>query len=402
MNQRELFLRHVAQTSDLPLSGAEPFIERAAGVHLFDRSGKIYTDLISGISVSSIGHCHPRVVKAIQQQSETYMHLMVFGEFNQQPQVSYAVELCSYLPSSLSSVYFTTGGSESIEGAMKLVKRATGRQEIISFEKAYHGSTQGALSLMGDEYFKSAFRPLLPGIRQLRFNHTEDLQWITTETAGVILEPIQGEAGVRVADSAWLKALAARCQEVGALLVLDEIQSGFGRTGTLFYFEQTGIVPDVLVIAKGMGGGLPIGAFISSTERMNLFRHDPVLGHINTFGGNAVCVAAAEATLKVLVEEQLATRALHISEKINSRLNHPLIKDLRLCGALGAIDFQEEAINMKVIKACLDAGLITDWFLFCTTAMRISPPLIITDEELDAALQTLLTCLDQVQRELAR
>jgi acetylornithine/N-succinyldiaminopimelate aminotransferase len=400
MNQRELFLRHVAQTSDQPLSGIDLNIEKAAGVYLYDQSGKIYLDLISGISVSSIGHCHPQVVKAIREQSEKYMHLMVYGEFNQQPQVTYALELCKYLPASLSSVYFTSGGSESMEGAMKLVKRATGRQEIIYFDKAYHGSTQGALSLMGDEYFKSAFRPLLPGTRQLRYNNFEDLTEITSATAGVFLEPIQGEAGVRPADKRWIQALAKRCEETGTQLVFDEIQTGFGRTGSLFYFEQLDVVPDVLLIAKGMGGGLPIGAFVASTELMNLFRHDPVLGHINTFGGNAVCVAAAQATLEVIQENQLFKRAFEIEKQIRQSLFHPLIKEMRLCGALGAIDFKSEAINMKVIRACLEAGLVSDWFLFCTTAMRISPPLTITEKELEAGIKTLLTCLDKVQSEL--
>jgi acetylornithine/N-succinyldiaminopimelate aminotransferase len=400
MNQRELFLRHVAQTSDQPLSGIDLNIEKAAGVYLYDQSGKIYLDLISGISVSSIGHCHPQVVKAIREQSEKYMHLMVYGEFNQQPQVTYALELCKYLPASLSSVYFTSGGSESMEGAMKLAKRATGRQEIIYFDKAYHGSTQGALSLMGDEYFKSAFRPLLPGTRQLRYNNFEDLTEITSATAGVFLEPIQGEAGVRPADKRWIQALAKHCEETGTLLVFDEIQTGFGRTGSLFYFEQLDVVPDVLLIAKGMGGGLPIGAFVASTELMNLFRHDPVLGHINTFGGNAVCVAAAQATLEVIQENQLFKRAFEIEKQIRQSLFHPLIKEMRICGALGAIDFKSEAINMKVIRACLEAGLVSDWFLFCTTAMRISPPLTITEKELEAGIKTLLTCLDKVQSEL--
>ena len=400
MNQRELFLRHVAQTSDQPLSGIDLNIEKAAGVYLYDKSGKIYLDLISGISVSSIGHCHPQVVKAIREQSEKYMHLMVYGEFNQQPQVTYALELCKYLPASLSSVYFTSGGSESMEGAMKLAKRATGRQEIIYFDKAYHGSTQGALSLMGDEYFKSAFRPLLPGTRQLRYNNFEDLTGITSATAGVFLEPIQGEAGVRPADKRWIQALAKRCEETGTQLVFDEIQTGFGRTGSLFYFEQLEVVPDVVLIAKGMGGGLPIGAFVASTELMNLFRHDPVLGHINTFGGNAVCVAAAQATLEVIQENQLFKRAFEIEKQIRQSLFHPLIKEMRLCGALGAIDFKSEAINMKVIRACLEAGLVSDWFLFCTTAMRISPPLTITEKELEAGIKTLLTCLDKVQSEL--
>lgn len=396
MQQRELFLRHVAQTSDTPFSGVDINITKASGCTLTDVNGKTYLDLISGISVSSIGHCHPRVVQAIQQQSENYMHLIVYGEFNQAPQVSYATTLAKHLPETLSSVYFTTGGSETIEGAMKLAKRATGRSEIISFKNAYHGSTQGALSLMGDEYFKTAYRPLLPQIRHIDYSSFAALEHITTATAAVFIEPIQGEAGVRKANPIWLSALAKKCKDVGALLVFDEIQTGFGRTGTLFAFQQTDVVPDILVMAKGMGGGMPIGAFVASHELMSLFTHHPVLGHINTFGGNAVCVAAAQATLEVLLEEQLSQRAFDIEAQIKAELNHPLIKELRIHGALGAIDFGDEALNMRAIKACIEQGLITDWFLFCNTAMRISPPLTISKEELTAAIVSIHKALDSL------
>ena len=394
MNQRDLFLRHVAQTSDTPFSGVDINISKASGCTLTDVNGKNYLDLISGISVSSVGHCHPRVVQAIKEQSEKYMHLIVYGEFNQSPQVKYATTLAKHLPESLSSVYFTTGGSEAIEGAMKLAKRATGRAEIIGFKNAYHGSTQGALSLMGDEYFKTAYRPLLPNIKHIDYSSFDALEEITNATAAVFIEPIQGEAGVRKANPIWLSALAKKCKDVGALLVFDEIQTGFGRTGTLFAFQQTDVVPDILVIAKGMGGGMPIGAFVASHALMQCLTNNPVLGHINTFGGNAVCVAAAQATLEVLLEENLSRRAFEIEAQIKEELHHPLIKELRVHGALGAVDFGDEALNMRAIKACIEHGLITDWFLFCNTAMRISPPLVITQTELSRAIASIQKALD--------
>lgn len=394
MNQRELFLRHVAQTSDLPLSGVDVNIVSALGSTLHDQSGKEYIDLISGISVSNVGHCHPKVVKAIHEQSQKFMHLMVYGEFNQSPQVKYATTLTQLLPPTLNSVYYTTGGSEAVEGALKLAKRATGRTEIISFKNAYHGSTHGALSVMGDEYFKNSFRPLLPDVRIVEFNNIDFLSQITTSTAAVIVELIQGEAGIRKADQAFVKALRERCTELGTLLIVDEIQTGFGRTGTLFAFEQFNIIPDILLIAKGMGGGMPIGAFIAHRGLMLQLTNNPVLGHINTFGGNAVCIAAAQASLEVILEDNLAKRALDIQKIVTETLTHTMIKELRMYGALGAVDFGDEALNMKVIKACIEAGLITDWFLFCNTAMRIAPPLTITDQELVSAVQKIKNVLD--------
>ncbi len=396
MNQRELFLRHVAQTSDTPFSGVDLDIVKASGVKLWDRNGKAYTDLISGISVSNIGHCHPSVVQAIREQSEKFMHLMVYGELNQQPQVDYAKLLCTKLPENLQCIYFTTGGSEATEGAIKLAKRVTGRFETVSFKHAYHGSTQGALSLMGDEFFKSGYRPLIPGNTVLDYNSHSALQHIGEQTAAVIIEPTQGEAGIRKGEKDFFKALRDRCNKTGCLLIFDEIQTGFGRTGSLFAFEQLEVVPDILLVAKGMGGGLPIGAFISSSRLMNAFTHNPVLGHINTFGGNAVCVRAAEAALKVILENNLPARARQIEKIIVSELTHPLIKDLRVHGALGAIDFEDETLNMRVIRSCIDHGLITDWFLFCSTAMRIAPPLVITDEELRAAITTIKKVLDGI------
>lgn len=396
ITQRQLFLKHVAQTSDTPLLGMDVNIVKAKGIHLTDVNGKTFIDLISGISVSNIGHCHPEVIEAIKQQTEKFMHLMVYGEFNQSPQVTYATLLASVLPSSLNCVFFTTSGSESIEGAMKLAKRATGRNELISFKKAYHGSTQGALSLMGDESLKYAFRPLLPGIKQLHFNQISELDQINTSTAAVIIEPVQGEAGVRVADVNYMQALRKKCTEVGALLILDEIQTGFGRTGTLFAFEKYGIVPDVLCIAKGMGGGLPIGAFVADQKLMNTLTHDPILGHINTFGGNAVTVAAAHATLNVIIRDKLHLRAIEIERIIRSKIKHQLIKELRIVGALGAIDFGSEEFNFKVCKLLIENGIITDWFLFCSTALRIAPPLTITDSELEEVCDKIVSVLDHI------
>lgn len=387
MNQRELFFRHVAQTSDVPLMGVDVDVESANGAWLRDKQGKNYLDLISGISVSSIGHCHPAVVEAVQAQASKFMHLMVYGEFNQEPQVKYAELLCSFLPPSLNSVFFTTGGSEAVEGAMKLVKRATGRNEIICFKNAYHGSTQGALSLMGSEEFKQGYRPLLPGIKILEFNNPASLKEISHRTAAVFIEPVQGEAGVRKADTNFMLDLSAACKNHGSLLVFDEIQSGFGRCGTMFAFEQYEVVPDILLLAKAMGGGMPIGAFVADRALMQCLTNNPVLGHINTFGGNAVCVAAAGAALKVLTKEKLWQRAPEIESKVRSLLKHPLIKEIRMCGALGAIDFGNEALNMKIIKTCIENGIITDWFLFCSTAMRLAPPLIISDNDLEDALK---------------
>jgi acetylornithine/succinyldiaminopimelate/putrescine aminotransferase len=283
---RTLFLQHVAQTSPFP-----PMleVEKALGVFIFDTQGKRYIDFISGISVSNVGHCNPHVIKAIQKQAEQYMHVMVYGEFVQSPQVKLAQAIISVLPESLNSVYFVNSGSEATEGALKLAKRLTGRTELISFKNAYHGSSHGALSVMGSEVFKQAYRPLLPDVRILNYNDFDSLDFISSKTAAVIVEPIQGEAGAYVPDSAWLIALRNKCTEMGTILIFDEIQTGFGRTGAFFAREHSGVVPDIILMAKGMGGGLPIGAFVASKEHMLAFTHQPILGHITTFGGNAVC-----------------------------------------------------------------------------------------------------------------
>lgn len=389
-SQRELFLKHVAQTSPTP-AGLE--IVSAKGVHLKDINGKEYTDLISGISVSNIGHCHPRVVAAIETQARLYMHLMVYGEYVQSPQVRLATELTKLLPPKLNSVYFVNSGSEATEGALKLAKRFTGRSEMISFHNCYHGSTHGALSMMGSELFKTNYRPLLPGTRQLAFNEDSGLDHITERTACVLVEPIQSEAGVMAARPDWLKKLRDRCQALGVLLVFDEVQTGFGRTGTFFAFEQYGIAPDILTLGKGMGGGMPAGAFVSSAEIMRNLTHTPVLGHMTTFGGHPVCCAAALASLEVIRDEKLDERARHIGETVKEKLVHPMIKEVRACGALIAVDFGNESANMEIIQKCIDSGVITDWFLFNPHSMRIAPPLTITDEELSMALRTIINVL---------
>ena len=397
MNQRELFLRHVAQTSEIPMLGEDLNIAIAKGVKLTDVNGKIYTDLISGISVSNVGHCHPKVLDAIHHQSQKFMHLMVYGEFNQSPQVNYAKKLTDLLPQKLNSIYYTTSGSEAVEGALKLAKRSTGRTELICFKQAYHGSTHGALSVMGDEYFKTSFRPLLPDVRILEFNDLKALELISKKTAAVIIEPIQGEAGVIKANRDYIKNLRKICDDLGTILIFDEIQTGFGRTGNLFVFEEFDVVPDILLISKGMGGGLPIGAFIASTDLMSNLTKNPILGHINTFGGNALCVAAANACLEIIISENLCSRAKQIENIITTKLKHPLIKEIRIHGALGAIDFYNEVLNMRVIKSCIEKGIICDWFLFCPTAMRIAPPLIITDSELIEALTTIVEVLNTIE-----
>ncbi len=397
MNQRELFLRHVAQTSEIPMLGEDLNIAIAKGVKLTDVNGKIYTDLISGISVSNVGHCHPKVLEAIHHQSQKFMHLMVYGEFNQSPQVNYAKKLTDLLPQKLNSIYYTTSGSEAVEGALKLAKRSTDRTELICFKQAYHGSTHGALSVMGDEYFKTSFRPLLPDVRILEFNDLKALELISKKTAAVIIEPIQGEAGVIKANRDYIKNLRKICDDLGVILIFDEIQTGFGRTGNLFVFEGFDVVPDILLISKGMGGGLPIGAFVASTDLMSNLTKNPILGHINTFGGNALCVAAANACLEIIISENLCSRAKQIENIITTKLKHPLIKEIRIHGALGAIDFYNEVLNMRVIKSCIEKGIICDWFLFCPTAMRIAPPLIITDSELIEALNTIVEVLNTIE-----
>lgn len=395
MNQRELFLKHVAQTSTAPLA-----IEmvKAEGTKMWDKQGRVYTDLISGISVCNVGHRNQAVIKAIHEQLNAYMHIMVYGELIESPQVRYAEKLASYLPANLNAVYFTNSGTEATEGAMKLAKRVTGRTNIVSFKNSYHGSTQGALSVMGDEYWRNAYRPLLPGITHADYNNYNALDFINKHTACVIAEPIQAEMGVHVPDKKWLQTLSEKCKTVGAMLVLDEIQTGFGRTGSLFAFEQLGIVPDILLLGKALGGGMPLGAFVSSTENMNAFTDHPVLGHITTFGGHPVCCAAGLAALDYLVDEHLMDNVVEKSALFMSLLVHPMIKEVRSAGLLIAVAFDDYATNKKIIDACIENGVFTDWFLFASHCLRIAPPLIISEEEIKSACSIILECCDKIQQ----
>ncbi|WP_295673841.1 aspartate aminotransferase family protein [uncultured Mucilaginibacter sp.] len=389
---RQLFLANNAQTTDFPLLLE---FERAEGVYMFDKQGKPFIDLISGIGVSNLGHSHPYVINAVKEQLDKYMHLMVYGEYVQTPQVCYAEKLISILPENLQSVYFTNSGSEAVEGALKLAKRFTGRQQIIAFHHSYHGSTNGALSVMGNEEFKQAYRPLLPGVNFIRFNQMADLDQINNQTACVIIETVQGEAGIQVPDLAYMQALRKRCDETGALLILDEIQAAFGRTGKLFAFEHFGIVPDILLLAKAMGGGMPLGAFIASHQIMSVLKDNPILGHITTFGGHPVCCSAGLAALEVLINENLITTVAEKEALFKKLLVHPQIKGIRGKGLMLAVEFESFDLNKKIIDHCIVNGVITDWFLHCSNAMRIAPPLIISPAQIEQACGVILDAVNQ-------
>jgi len=394
LSKRQLFLNHVAQTSDSPLMLE---VERAEGVYLFGPNGEKHFDLISGVSVSNVGHSHPKVVDAVKQQVDKYMHLMVYGEFIQNPQVQLATKLASLLPKSLNSVFFLNSGSEAIEGAMKLAKRYTGRTEIISFKNAYHGSTQGSLSIMGGDKFKQAFRPLLPDIRHLDYNNAEQLNQITSKTACVIVEPIQGEAGVVLPKDNFLSQLRERCSKVGALLVFDEIQTGLGRTGKMFAFENYNVTPDILVLAKALGGGMPLGAFIASKEIMWSLTNNPVLGHITTFGGHPVSCSAALSSINVILDEKLIDSVSKKEEIFREILEkHPLVKEVRSKGLLMAVELGSFNKMLDLVKFGVKNGFITDWFLFCDTSFRISPPLTITEKECRLAAELIVKGLDEI------
>jgi acetylornithine/N-succinyldiaminopimelate aminotransferase len=389
---RQNFFTHIAQTIDTPLALE---IERAEGVFLYGPDGKKYLDLISGISVSNLGHCHPAVVKAVQEQVSKFSHLMVYGEYVYNPAVRLATKLCSLLPTSLNNVYFTNSGAEAVEGALKLARRHTGRTEIISFRNAYHGSTAGALSVMGDEYYKSSYRPLVPGNKILDYIDFDQIQKISSATAGVIIEPVQAEAGIILPMKGYLEAVKKRCEEVGALMILDEIQTGMGRTGSLFAFEQYDFVPDILLLAKAFGGGMPLGAFIADKSVMQSLSHSPILGHITTFGGNAVCCAAGEASLDVLTSGDIIKEVESKGKLFDkSFLNHPKLKSFTRAGLLISLGFEDFETNKKIIDACIEKGVITDWFLFCNDRMRIAPPLLINEEEINLALNTILETID--------
>lgn len=387
---RPLFFRHVAQTSPSPLALE---IVRAEGCWMYGPNGERWLDLIAGIGPSVLGHRHPRVQAAVQQQLDTYWHTLVYGELVLSPQVRLAELLAANLPG-LDSVYFTNTGTEATEGAMKLAKRATGRPHFVACRYAYHGSTQGAASLMWPSYFTDAFQPLLPGVRHISFNSTEDLVIIDEKTAAVIVETVQGEAGIIPPDPAWLLALRKRCDEQGALLVLDEIQAGMGRTGHLFAFERYGIVPDILLLAKGFGGGMPLGAFVARHELMQLLSYNPVLGHITTFGGHPVSAAAGLATLEVLLEGELLSQVPAKAALFEQLLVHPDIRALRSAGLWFAVDLGDAEKVQAVIQFCLRNGIITDWFLFNDRSLRIAPPLTITEPEIRFACTTIIQALD--------
>lgn len=393
MTQRELFLRHVAQTSPAPM-GLE--IVKAEGCRLTDASGKEYLDIIGGISVANLGHRHPKVLQAIRDQLDAYLHIMVYGEFVETPQVQYAKLLTDNLPENLNTVYFTNSGAEAVEGAMKLAKRVTGRVQMIAFNNSYHGSTHGALSIMGDEYWRNAFRPLLPEVLHLHYNDDSSLNEINNQTACVILEAVQAEAGIKAPSTEWMQALRKKCDETGTLLILDEIQTGFGRTGKLWAFEHFNIVPDVLLLGKALGGGMPLGAFIADKKRMDAFTSNPVLGHITTFGGHPVCCAAGMAAMQALLDEGLINEVKRKEELYISLLNHEKIKAIRSFGLWLALEFDSYETNKKIIDDCLENGVLTDWFLFAPQCLRISPPLIITETEIISVCETIIKACNKL------
>ncbi len=392
ISHRQLFQQYLAPTSDQPLAIE---IERAEGVYLYGPKGKKYLDLISGISVSNLGHCHPRVNEAVQAQLQKYSHVMVYGEMVQAPQVKLAEALAARLPGDLRSTYFVNSGSEATEGAVKLAKRYTGRAKVVAFENAYHGSTQGALSLIGDESYRQNYRPLIPGHKHLPFNDMEALSEIDRDCACVMVESIPAEAGVRIPSFEFMQALRQRCTESGALLILDEVQTGMGRTGKLFAFEHFDIIPDILTLAKAFGGGLPLGAFVASPEVMQALSHNPVLGHITTFGGNAVCCAAGLAAFEYLTETRLYEAVEEKAEQFKSLLVHDKISEIRNKGLLMALDLEDPVYCKRVIDLCIEKGLFLDWFLFAAHCIRIAPPLIIEKEDIRKACKIILESLDE-------
>jgi len=390
----EDFLKYQAKTTPYPLGIA---IDFAKGSYVYDHDGKSYLDFVAGVSACNLGHCHPKIVAAIKNQVDRYLHVMVYGEFALKPSVNLAKELANVLPKKLEVTYLVNSGTEAIEGAIKLAKRVTGRAELIAADNAYHGSTHGALSLIGAEQQKKAYRPLLPGIKFIKFNDQNDLEKISSKTAAVVLETIQGGAGFITPKNNYLKKIRKRCDSVGALLILDEIQPGFGRTGKLFGFEHYDVIPDILVMGKGMGGGLPIGAFSSSTEFMNLLSKNPKLGHITTFGGNPVIAAAALETLRVLKQEKIIQAVPEKERLFRKLLKHPLVKQINGKGLMLAPLFETEEIANKVVLKSMNKGLLLFWLLWEKKAIRISPPLNITKEEIEKGCTLLNEIFDEIQ-----
>lgn len=392
LNNRELFLLNTAQTSNSPRMIE---IAKAEGVYLYGPNGEEYMDLVSGFNVSNIGHRNPKVIQAIKDQLEKYLHVTVYGEFVQAPQVEFATDLLAVLPKQFESVYFTNSGAEAVEGSMKVAKRFTGRRQIIAAKKAYHGSTQGALSLIGNEEYHTAYAPLLPEIEFITFNNNDDLSLITEKTAAVIIEAIQGEAGVRVPDISYMQALRKRCNETGTLLVFDEIQTGFGRTGKLFAFEHYDIVPDILMLAKGIGGGMPLGAFVASKQVMDVIKDNPMLGHITTFGGHPVSCAAAKASLEFIRENQLVEQVAEKEQLFRTLLQHPKIIEIRGKGLMMCLQLETFDQVYNVSNYCAQHGIMIDWYLHCETALRVAPPLTIANDEIEKACKIILDGIEK-------
>lgn len=391
-SHKQLFLKHFGQTSVNPIAIE---IEKARGIYLFTPSGEKYIDLISGVCVSNLGHNHPKVIKAVKDQVDKHLHLMVYGELVQKSQIDLVKLLNDNLPSTLNSIYLVNSGSEAVEGAMKLAKRVTGRYEIVAFKKSYHGSTHGALSILGDESYKDAFRPLIPSIRFLEFNRNDQLDQIGSETACVIVEPVQAEAGVIMPVDGFLSELRKRCLQTGTLLIFDEVQTGLGRTGTLFAFEQFKVLPDILVLAKALGGGMPLGAFISSSENMSQLKSNPPLGHITTFGGHPVSCASAYAALKVLIEEKIITDVVRKGKLFKKLMHHQAIRELRGLGLFLAVELKDPDHAERLIKNSPRRGFLIDSFLFRSDSFRIAPPLNISDEEIGMVSKRLLKLIEE-------
>ncbi|MGM0582076.1 MAG: aspartate aminotransferase family protein [Bacteroidota bacterium] len=393
LTEKDIFLNNIAQTSPFPFLLE---VESANGIYLHTTDGKSYMDLISGVAVSNLGHQHPKVVDAVKKQLEKHMHIMVYGEYVQSSVNKLAKILTDNLPQHLNSVYFCNSGAESIEGALKLAKRVTGRTEMLSFRGAYHGSTHGALSISSNENKKYRFRPLLPDVGFLRLNNFDDLNLISESTACVVIESIQGDAGIRIPEQNFLEALRNKCNETGAMLIMDEIQSGIGRTGKLFAYEHFGVEPDILCTAKALGGGLPLGAFIANKKQMDLFTKNPMLGHINTFGGNPMSCAAAVATLEVILEGNFLDEVERKGAKFEKLISHPAIVEVRRKGLMFAFEFETEEIVNKIVQECLANGVICFWFLSCPNSFRIAPPLTITDEEIEKACKIINNAIEKV------
>ena len=388
----DAFLRYQAQTSPYPLLLD---IERAEGLYLYGRDGRRYADMISGLAVCNVGHRHPRVVAAIREQVDRYLHVMPYGEFVQGPQVRLARKLATLMPAGLDATYFVNSGAEAIEGALKLAKRYTGRRGLVACHKSYHGSTHGALSVTGNATKRDAFEPLLPGVRFVDFGEAEQLDAITEETAAVLIETVQGDAGVRIPPPDYFRAVRARCDEVGALMILDEIQTGLGRTGRMFAFEHFGVVPDVVCLAKALGGGMPMGAFVARRDVMHCLSHEPMLGHITTFGGHPVSCAAGLASVSV-IEEDLLADVERKGRLLGEGLRHPLVREVRQIGLMFAVDLPSAEVTYEVVSRCLERGVLTFYFLSCPASFRLAPPLVIGEGEIEEVCAVIRGVFDEV------